>query len=57
MLYDGGKPDSAEYYLAQVKDLVTGADESEKDALNSNYNTVAAMFYKNRFVSESHSFF
>ncbi|MBK6382353.1 MAG: sensor histidine kinase [Chitinophagaceae bacterium] len=46
VLYDGGKPDSAEYYLAQVKDLVTGADESEKDALNSNYNTVAAMFYK-----------
>jgi tetratricopeptide (TPR) repeat protein len=46
VLYDGGKPDSAEYYLNLVKDLVNGAPESEKDALNSNYNTVAAMFYK-----------
>ncbi len=46
LLYAGGRPDSAEYYLNLVKDLVNGAAESEKDALNSNYNTVAAMFYK-----------
>lgn len=46
LLYAGGRPDSAEYYLNLVKDLVNGAVESEKDALNSNYNTVAAMFYK-----------
>lgn len=46
LLYAGGRPDSAKYYLNLVKDLVNGAAESEKDALNSNYNTVAAMFYK-----------
>jgi len=44
--YDAGRPDSAEYYLNLVKDLVKGAPESEKDALTSNYNAVAAMFYK-----------
>jgi tetratricopeptide (TPR) repeat protein len=44
--YDSGRPDSAEYCLSLVRELVTGAPESEKDALNSNYNTVAAMFYK-----------
>jgi signal transduction histidine kinase len=46
VLYDSGKPDSAEYYLGRVKDLVDVAPESEKDALNSNYNVIAAMYYK-----------
>lgn len=46
VLYDGGKPDSAEYYLGQVKNLVTEAPETEKDALSSNYNVMAAMYYK-----------
>ena len=46
LVYESGRPDSAEYFLNLVKDLANEASESEKDALNSNYNTVAAMFYK-----------
>ncbi len=46
LFHDGGQPDSAEYYIEKVKDLAAQANESEKDALNSNYNTVAALYYK-----------
>ncbi len=46
LFHDAGQPDSAAYYIEKVKDLATLANESEKDALNSNYNTVAALYYK-----------
>jgi signal transduction histidine kinase len=46
LFHDSGKPDSAEYYLNMVKDLATEAGVSDKDAVNSNYYTVAALYYK-----------
>jgi two-component system, NarL family, sensor histidine kinase UhpB len=46
LLHDTGKPDSAEYYIGQVKDLYDKANESEKNAIGSNYYTVAALYYK-----------
>ncbi|MEO6539956.1 MAG: tetratricopeptide repeat protein, partial [Ferruginibacter sp.] len=46
LFHDAGQPDSAVYYIEMVKDLAAQANESEKNALNSNYNTVAALYYK-----------
>jgi two-component system, NarL family, sensor histidine kinase UhpB len=47
LLHDAGKPDSAEYFISLVKNLVEQAgSESEKIALNSNYYTVAALYYR-----------
>lgn len=46
VLYDAGQTDSAEYYLNLVKELADGAPEEEQLALNCNYNSMAAMFYK-----------
>lgn len=46
MMHDQGRPDSAEYFISQVKDLYERAVSSEKDMIGSNYYTVAAMYYK-----------
>lgn len=46
LLHDIGKPDSAEYYIGQVKNLYEQADEAEKNEVGSNYYTVAALYYK-----------
>jgi len=46
LVHDAGKPDSAEYYLSLVKALAEQANESEKDAISSNYYTVAALYYR-----------
>jgi signal transduction histidine kinase len=46
LFHDAGQPDSAEYYIEMVKGLAAQAIESEKDAVNSNYYTVAALYYK-----------
>lgn len=46
LFHDTGKPDSAEYYLNLVKDLSVDANESDKDAISSNYFIVAALYYK-----------
>lgn len=46
LVHGAGKPDSAEYYLSLVKNLSDQANESEKDAISSNYYTVAALYYK-----------
>ena len=47
LLHDAGKPDSAEYFIGLVKNLAEQAgNELEKVALNSNYYTVAALYYR-----------
>lgn len=46
LLHDIGKPDSAEYYIGQVKNLYEQAGEAEKNEVGSNYYTVAALYYK-----------
>lgn len=46
LFHDAGRPDSSEYYINLVKNLATQANESEKDALSSNYYSVAALYYK-----------
>ncbi|MEO6253691.1 MAG: tetratricopeptide repeat protein [Ferruginibacter sp.] len=46
LLHDTGKPDSAEYYIDQVKTLYDQADESEKNDIGSSYYSVAASYYK-----------
>jgi two-component system, NarL family, sensor histidine kinase UhpB len=46
LLHDTGKPDSAEYYISQVKNLYDQADEAEKNEVGSNYFTVAALYHK-----------
>jgi two-component system, NarL family, sensor histidine kinase UhpB len=46
LLHDIGKPDSAEYYIGQVKNLYYEAGEAEKNDVGSNYYTVAALYYK-----------
>jgi two-component system, NarL family, sensor histidine kinase UhpB len=46
LLHDTGKPDSAEYYIGQVKNLYYEAGEAEKNDVGSNYYTVAALYYK-----------
>ncbi len=46
LLHDTGKPDSAEYYIVQVKNLYDNANPSEKNDVGSNYYTVAALYYK-----------
>ncbi|NOT50500.1 MAG: sensor histidine kinase [Chitinophagaceae bacterium] len=45
-LHDVGKPDSAEYYIGQVKNLYDQAEGSEKDDVGSNYYTVGALYYR-----------
>jgi signal transduction histidine kinase len=46
LLHDTVKPDSAEYYIDQVKNLYEQANETEKNEVGSNYYTVAALYYK-----------
>ncbi len=46
LFHNAGKPDSAEYYIDLVKNLAAQANESEKDAISSNYYSVAALYYK-----------
>jgi two-component system sensor histidine kinase UhpB len=46
LLHDYGKPDSAEYYINQTKSLYENADEVQKNAVGSNYYTVAGLYYK-----------
>ena len=46
LFHDAGRPDSAEHYVDLVKNLAALANESERDALNSNYYSVAALYYK-----------
>jgi two-component system, NarL family, sensor histidine kinase UhpB len=46
LFHDIGMPDSALYYIDLVKSLAAQASESERDPLNSNYYTVAALYYK-----------
>lgn len=46
LFHDAGKPDSAEYYLNEIKTLTLKANESEKDALSSNYYVTVALYYK-----------
>jgi two-component system, NarL family, sensor histidine kinase UhpB len=46
LLHDYGNPDSAEHYIHEVKQLYEQADEAEKNAVGSNYYTVAALYYK-----------
>jgi signal transduction histidine kinase len=44
--HNAGKPDSSEYYLNQVKNLMLQAVESEKDVFSSIYYPCAALYYK-----------
>ncbi len=46
MLHDYGKPDSAEYYLNEVKKMYEQAGVQEKNGVGSNYYTVGALYYK-----------
>jgi two-component system sensor histidine kinase UhpB len=46
MLHDYGKPDSAEYYINEVKKLYEQASVAEKNGVGSNYYTVGALYYK-----------
>ncbi|MEO7265455.1 MAG: tetratricopeptide repeat protein [Ferruginibacter sp.] len=46
LFHDAGKPDSARYYLNLVKDISAGANGPDKDKINSNYYTVAALYNK-----------
>lgn len=58
LFHDVGRPDSAAYYINLVKNLADQANESEKDALSSNYYTVAALYYKRTGdYQKGHSFF
>ncbi len=46
LLHDIGKPDSAEHYIDQVKNLYDNASQSEKNDVGANYYTVGALYYK-----------
>lgn len=47
IMHDSGMPDSAEYYIGQVKNLYETSGPAEKDKMGANYYSVVAMYYKN----------
>ena len=46
LLYNTGKPDSAEYYINEIKSIYEKVAGPVKDSIGANYYSVAALHYK-----------